>query len=265
MSDPAPIRYTFILVHGAWQGAWAWDTIIPRLRQAGHDAIALDLPGNGHHPNGYHPNGYRPMAPGDVDLGKYVSHVVETIDATAGPLILIGHSMGGISVSQACELRPGRIALAIYLAAFLLPDGMSVLEFYRLHLQPGMRGAHARVSHDETGLLSTIDPVAAVEVFYHKADPALADAAARRLTPQPEGPRHSKLRLSDARFGTVPRVYIEAREDRSVHLPLQRKMQEMSPCLAVYGLDSDHAPQLSDPDGLAALIMTAVAAHARAP
>lgn len=254
MTDTAPIRYTFILVHGAWQGAWAWDTIIPRLRQAGHDAIALDLPGNGHNP----------MPPGEVDLRKYASHVVETIDKTTGPLILIGHSMGGISVSQACEMRPERIALSIYLAAFLLPDGMSVLEFYRLNLQPWMRGAYARVSYDDGGLLSTIDPVSAVEVFYHKADRALAEAAAQRLTPQPEGARHSKLQLSAERFGTVPRVYIEAREDCSVHLPLQRKMQEMSPCLEVYGLDSDHAPQLSDPDGLVTLVMTAVAAHARA-
>jgi len=39
---------TFILVHGAWQGAWAWDTIVARLEAAGHPAIAVDLPGDGH-------------------------------------------------------------------------------------------------------------------------------------------------------------------------------------------------------------------------
>ncbi len=126
-----------------------------------------------------------------------------------------------------------------------------------------MVGAHKRVSYDATGVLSSIDPASAVEVFYHKADRTLAEQAARRLTPQPEGGRRSKLKLSAERFGGVPRVYIEAREDRSVHLPLQRKMQEMSPCRAVYGLDSDHAPQLSDPDGLVALFMIAAADHAR--
>jgi hypothetical protein len=160
-------------------------------------------------------------------------------------------------------LRPERIALAIFLAAFLLPDGMSVLQFYEMHLEPWMVGAHKRVSYDAAGLLSTIDPVAAIEVFYHKADRTQAEAAARRLTPQPEEGRRSRLKLSPDSFGTVPRVYIEAREDRSVHLPLQRKMQAMSPCRAVYGLDSDHAPQLSDPDALVALFMTAVAEHAR--
>jgi alpha-beta hydrolase superfamily lysophospholipase len=47
MADATPARYTFLLVHGAWQGAWAWDTIVPRLKQAGHDAIAVELPGDG--------------------------------------------------------------------------------------------------------------------------------------------------------------------------------------------------------------------------
>jgi pimeloyl-ACP methyl ester carboxylesterase len=247
-------RYSFILIHGAWQGAWAWDTMIPRLQAAGHHAIAVDLPGNGHNP----------MPPAEVNLERYAAHVGRIIDATTGPVIMVGHSMGGTAAAQACELRPERIALAIYLAAFLLPNGMSVLDFYESNLEPWMRGAHKRVSYDETGLLSSIDPVSAVEVFYHKADHAIAEAAARKLTPQPEGGRRSKLQLSAERFGTIPRVYIEARSDRSVHLPLQRKMQEMSPCLAVYGLDSDHAPQLSDPDALVALMLRAVAEHARA-
>jgi hypothetical protein len=65
-------------------------------------------------------------------------------------------------------------------------------------------------------------------------------------------------------FPKPPRSSIcRLREDRSVHLSLQRKMQEISPCRAVYKLDSDHTPQLSDPDTLVALFMTAVAEHAR--
>src|SRR5882757_6873152 len=246
-------RFTFILVHGAWQGAWAWEPIVPRLNAAGHDAIPVDLPGNG--------NDSTP--PGDVDLGRYAAHVAGIIDSTTGPVILVGHSMGGTAVAQTCELRPDRIALAVYLAAFLLPDGLSVLEFYERYLEPWMRGAHARVTYDAAGLLSTIDPASAAEVFYHQAERSLAQAAAGRLTPQPEGGRRSRLRLSPDRFGSVPRVYIEARQDRSVHLPLQRKMQELTPCLAVYGLDSDHAPQLSAPVALAELILAAVSRHAR--
>lgn len=253
MADATPARYTFMLVHGAWQGAWAWDTIVPRLKRAGHDAIAVELPGDG----------CDDTPPEKVNLALYADKVRGLIDSTSGPVIMVGHSMGGITASQVCELRPERIALAVYLCAFMLPDDMSVLEFYDKYLESWMRGAHARVSYDAAGLTSTIDPVSAVDVFYHQSDRALAEAAAKRLTPQPEGARRSKLQLSAGRYGAVPRVYIEARQDRSVHLPLQRKMQELSPCLAVYGLDSDHAPQLSDPDGLVELFLKAVSEHAR--
>jgi pimeloyl-ACP methyl ester carboxylesterase len=244
---------TFILVHGAWQGSWAWDTIVPRLQAAGHTAIAVDLPGSGRDDT----------PPDDVDVHLYARHIAAIIDRVAGPLVLVGHSMGGTAVAQACELRSERIALAIYLAAFLLPDGMSVMTFYQRYLEPWMRGAQSRVTYSADGLLSSIDPASAIEVFYHQADRKLAEAAARRLTPQPEGGRRSQLSLSPERFGQVPRVYIEATQDRSVHLPLQRRMQALTPCLAVYSLDTDHAPQLSAPDALAALVLEAVAMHAR--
>ena len=89
--------FTFILVHGAWQGAWAWDTIVPRLEAAGHRAIAVDLPGNGHDDT--------PAA--DVGLPLYAQHVAGIIDRTEGPIVLVGHSMGGTAVSQTCELRRG--------------------------------------------------------------------------------------------------------------------------------------------------------------
>jgi pimeloyl-ACP methyl ester carboxylesterase len=237
------------LVHGAWQGAWAWETIVPRLAARGHRAVAVDLPGNG----------CDQTPPAAVDVGLYGQHVAAIIDGIAGPVALVGHSMGGTAVAQACELRPERVALAVYLAAFMLPDGMSIMMFYERYLEPWMRGAQARVTYSADGLLSTIDPAAAIEVFYHQADRALAEAAAARLTPQPEGGRRSRLRLSPERFGQVPRIYIEATQDRSVHLPLQRRMQALSPCLAVLGLDSDHAPQLSAPDALTALLIEATA------
>lgn len=56
---------------------------------------------------------------------------------------------------------------------------------------------------------------------------------------------------------------IAALQDRSIHRPLQRKLQELVPPQAVYALDSDHAPQLSHRDQLAALFLDIVGRHAR--
>ena len=234
----------FILIHGAWQGAWAWRRLVPLLEAAGHRAIAIDLPGNGHNDT----------PAGDVTTMLYAEHVAAIIDKIAGPLIVVGHSMGGTVAAQVSELRPERIAVAVYLCAFLLRDGESILDFYERAWAPTMTGAHARVTYFDDGLLSQIDPASAIEVFYGRADPTDAAHASALLTPQPEGGRRSKLNVTNENFGQVPRVYIETTEDASVFVELQRRMHTETPCEHVFTLDTDHAPQLSAPNQLAEML-----------
>jgi len=236
---------TFVLVHGAWQGAWAWERLLPHLDAAGFAAVAVDLPGNG--------TDATPAAA--VDTYLYGRHVAAIADGIAGPVVLVGHSMGGTAVAQAGEYMARPPALTIYLAAFLLRDGESVMDFYAANLQPWMRGAHARVTHSADGLLSSIDPRSAVEVFYNTCAPSDAAVAAGRLMPQPEGGRSTRLRLSEARHGMIPRIYIETLRDRSVFVELQRAMHGATPCAEIHALDTDHAPQLSAPVQLAGLLV----------
>lgn len=237
---------TFFLIHGAWQGAWAWQTLIPHLEAAGHAAVAVDLPGDGHDDT----------PPEIVTTMLCAEKVAGLIDRVEGPVIVVGHSMGGTVASQASELRPERISAAVYLCAFLLPDGESIVNFYDRAWEDWMTGAHARVSYSDDGNLSTIDPASAIDVFYNTADPADAKTAAAQLTPQPEGGRRSKLQLSEGNFGRVPRVYIETLQDRSVFNELQKRMYTETPCETLFTLDTDHAPQLSAPDELAAILIS---------
>ncbi len=236
---------TFVLVHGAWQGAWAWSRVVPLLEANGHTAIAVDLPGNGHDDT----------APGDVTTMLYAEHVASLIDGAAAPVILVGHSMGGTVAAQTSELRPDAISVAVYLCAFLLPDGESIVDFYDRAWEDWMTGAHARVSYSDDGHLSMIDPASAVNVFYNTADPADAKIAASQLTPQPEGGRRSRLHLGDENFARVPRIYIETLQDRSVFNELQKRMYTETPCETLHTLDTDHAPQLSAPDELTAILL----------
>ena len=240
MDEPAT-GVTFVLIHGAWQGAWAWKRVVHLLKARGHHTVAVDLPGNGQDET----------PSGDVTTMVYAEHVAALIDDISGPVIVVGHSMGGTVASQVSELRPQRIDLAIYLCAFLLPDGESVLDFYGRAWDDTMTGAHARVTYSDDGLLSMIDPDSAKTVFYAQADPEAAKLAVRLLTPQPEGGRRSKLRLTDKNFGRVPRVYIETLQDASVFNVLQRRMYSETPCDRIFTLNTDHAPQLSAPDTLA--------------
>ena len=111
---------TFLLIHGAWQGAWAWQRLTPLLEAAGHTAIAVDLPGDGSDDT----------TPENVTTMLYAEHVAELIEASEPPVIVVGHSMGGTVASQVSELCPDQIAIAVYLCAFLLPDGESIVDFY---------------------------------------------------------------------------------------------------------------------------------------
>ena len=59
-------------------------------------------------------------------LAAYTKRVCETLDPQAEPVILVGHSMGGIVISRVAEEQPEKIAILVYLAAFLLQNGESL-------------------------------------------------------------------------------------------------------------------------------------------
>src|SRR5262249_11659973 len=84
---------TYLLVHGAWHGAWCWYKIIPRLQAAGHKVIALDMPGHG--------RDWRP--PGEITMQDYVDTITRALDAEAEPAVLVAHSRGGLVATHAAE------------------------------------------------------------------------------------------------------------------------------------------------------------------
>jgi pimeloyl-ACP methyl ester carboxylesterase len=88
-----------VLVHGAWHGGWCWDKVVRLLNKEGHRVEAPDLPGHG-----------KNKAPiPEVSLQAYSDSICKILDAQSQPVILIGHSMGGVVISQAAEYRPERI------------------------------------------------------------------------------------------------------------------------------------------------------------
>ncbi len=110
---------TFVLVHGAWAGGWCWDKVVPLLRDSGHKVETLDLPGHGKDKTPIH----------EIALATYTQRVCDVLDAQDGPVILVGHSMGGIVISQVAEERPEKIQTLVYLSAFLVQNGESLFQF----------------------------------------------------------------------------------------------------------------------------------------
>lgn len=240
-------RDPVILIHGAWAGRWAWDAFAPKLRAAGFDTIAVDLPGNG--------AGGAPPHPASLD--DCAEHVLGILRGIGRPVSLVAHSGGGVVAAQVVEHAPQAVARLVFVAGFMLPDGGTfadlVAELVPQH--PQARGIRPFLQFSPDGSVSTVPEAAAAAILFSDCPPDLAAAAAARLTPQPETARAVAPRLTQGRFGTVPRLYVEATEDRSVVLAVQRRMQALVPGAAVVSLRTGHTPQLSAPDALLASIL----------
>lgn len=226
----------YVLVHGSWHGSWVWERVAHRLLAAGHDVAAPDLPGRAG--DGRDPAG--------VTLEDHVDAVVRSLEAAAGPSILVGHSFGGFVIGHAAERVPERVELLVYVAAFLLRPGETVLG---VATSVPQAIPHLRIREDE-GLVSVV-PEAASAVFYDDCTPRDAARATSLLVPEALGPRRRPAAVTEERFGRVPRVYVETLGDRALDLDLQRRMHGALPCREVVGIPSGHSPFLSMPEALA--------------
>jgi pimeloyl-ACP methyl ester carboxylesterase len=231
----------FVLVHGAWHGAWCWHKVVARLEARGHTVLAPDLPGHG----------IDQTPRGSVTLDDYATRVCETLGRCAEPAILVGHSMGGMVVSQAAERRPDRVRRLVYLAAFLPADGRSLFD-ESASMSESLVAPNIEAREEEgVALFST---ARLREAFY--ADCSDDDIALARalLVPQALAPLATPVSLTEQAFGGVDRAYIEAGEDRAITLDAQRRMQQTWPCSSVHTLASSHSPFFSCPDELSGLL-----------
>jgi pimeloyl-ACP methyl ester carboxylesterase len=233
----------YVLIHGAWHGGWCWHKVLARLRAAGRSATAPDLPSLG-----------RDRTPvEEITLQRWPESVCEHLDNEAEPVILVGHSRAGAIISQAAEVRPHKVRMLVYLAAYLLADGESVsqtaLKDERSLVAPNMLFAPDRKS-------STLRDTAVKDALYGECQDEDVILAQSLLAPEALAPLTTPIRTSAANFGQVPRIYIECRRDRAVSLSEQRRMVRALPCQQVLSMDTDHSPFFSAPDELTAHLLS---------
>lgn len=236
---------TFVLVHGAWHGAWCWDRARRQIEERGHRALALDLPGHG-----------GDTTPGaSVTLDAYVDAICGALDDQPEPVIVVGHSLGGVWISAAAERSSERIRRLVYVAGLLLPDGESILSFVQKN-QAAFAGSlgiqHVEVLVEKS--VNIIRPDVAPDALYNGCTVEDAEAAVSRLQPEPLPPLGVPLRLTKERWGSIPRVYIETLRDFMVPIQVQRIMSSAAGCESILTMDSDHSPFLSAAEELVDLL-----------
>ena len=229
----------FVLIHGAWHGAWCWDKIIPLLKSKGHEVEAIDLPGSGED---------RTPIP-QITLETYTEKVCKVLDAQTESVILVGHSLGGITITQAAEYRPHKIETLVYLTAFLLRNGESRISVRNQDLE-SLAPRNTIYSEDQTYMIFRKE--AAREVFYADCSDEDIAKAKSLMCSQAIAPLRTPMHITEENFGRISRVYIECLQDKAISHSMQKRMYTATPCQKVLSLNTSHSPFFSLPDVLSA-------------
>jgi len=238
---------TFVMVHSAWLGGWAWGSVASFLEKEGHKVIVPDLPGHGGDKT----------PPSEVTLDAYVKTVTDVLDAQRDPVILVGHSLGGIVISQAAENRPAKVKSLVYLCAFLLPSGGSFMK-----ATEGVKGSmvldNLVMAKDKTYV--TVKEEVMHEAFAHDVPDDAFARAKPLIVPEPTAPLGAQLSITEEKWGRIPRYYVECLADKAIPPAVQKAMYTSIPVQKVFSMDSSHAPNFSAPQKLAEHLLAVAAA-----
>ena len=230
---------TYVLVHGAFMGSSGWDQVADRLRDSGADVHVFDLPAHGADAT--------PIAGATFDA--YVARVEAELDAAVKPVTLVGHSMGGMVISQVAEQRPNDLAGLVYIAAFLPQSGQSLLDLAMMDADSEL-GA-ALEFHEQT---IGIKQDQFVDLFCADCDAAGKAALAAGYKDEPSAPLMTKAALGAA-FAGVHKTYLHTGADRVVSPALQAQMVTATPVDREVTLPTSHVPMLAAPADVAQALL----------
>src|SRR5713226_9742679 len=200
---------TYVLIHGDWHGGWCWKKVVPFLHQSGHRVLAPDLPGHG-----------QDMTPlSAVNTQLIFQCLNDLLDGEVEPVILVGHSSGGMLITALADLRSEKVKTLVYLSAFLLPPGVLPRTLAKEDTESILSSS---LLIDEQRRVVTVKPEAAKAVFYADCTDENATWATCLLVPEPlrtpvpqEETSQSPTSIKTER-NTIPRVYIECLQDKAL-------------------------------------------------
>jgi pimeloyl-ACP methyl ester carboxylesterase len=229
----------FALVHGAYHGAWCWDRLRDELDRDGHTTSAADLP----------------CEDPDAGVERYADAVVHSIPDSVEGVVLVGHSLAGLTIPVVAERRP--TLMTVYLCALLPVPGKS-FDSQHAEITTGFEPSEKPIGHTDGS--ASWPERGAIEVFYQDCDLATATAAARRLRRQFWRATQEVTPLR--RWPQVPSAYILCAADRAVSPDYSRRASRDLLATDPIEMTGGHSPFLSRPVELAAVLQR-VAAMAR--
>lgn len=229
---------TLLLIHGGWCASWVWDRLGPELHKLNIAFETVDLPGHESHQS-------RLLWP--VSLDDYTGSVIEAADAIEGPVIAVGHSMGGFVMTVAASRAPQAFDQLVYLSGFVPVDGERFMNLARGDKE-SLLGSGVRPNP----LLGRLELHKSVwhDALFHDCDEEDERNYANRYVGQPLRPGLNKLRLSDG-LVSIPKSFLLCSNDRAISAGYQRWMADRSGIPIKHELPSGHMPMFAIPTQLA--------------
>jgi pimeloyl-ACP methyl ester carboxylesterase len=236
------IKETYIMIHSAWLGAWSLEYVKEALEKKAHKVITFDLPGHGQDETGVK----------DITMDSYVKATQKIIDAQDGKVILVGHSFGGMVISQVAQTRSSKIKKLVYLSAMLVPDGVSFLEAVA-PVKTSIALNNLVFSKDKSYVTVKKDKLH--EAFGADISLEIFKTTIPLLSSEPTAPLGAKIKLSNDKFGTIPRYYIQTMNDNGIPTPVQESMFTSMGIDKLYTIsNSSHLPIFSHPELVANIL-----------
>lgn len=240
-SHPTQAPHTFVLVHGAWQAPFVWDSVEAQLLRAGQNVVVVQLPGHGTDTTN----------PGTITMNSYRDQIVSAINLVGGKVILVGHSLSGFAISAVEEEIPNRIDKLVFLACFI-PSGQSPLNLSMTDQQTHVK--QPALIPNPPVLDFNRDSIA--PIFCPDAPEAIKEKVVANFRPDPIIPFTDTVAVTAANFGRADKYYIHTLQDEVIGIDLQNQMVQTAGITKVYSLNTSHSPFLSEPDSVTATLLT---------
>ena len=230
---------TYVLIHGGGHGGWCWDAVAGLLRAQGHAVHTPTLTGLAER--------FSELRPG-IDLDTHIDEIAALLQTLAPePVILAGHSYGGMVITGAADRAPGRVNWLAFIDATIPQHGEALTD-----ISPGLLTLADDVVEVDGVPLGLWPDETALAIYGLTG--ALAEAALERLTPHPWTCFTQPLRLSDPEGLTaVPRALLNCAETLARRPP--ERIARWSQGDVVETVDAPHDVMLTHPQIVANFLL----------
>jgi pimeloyl-ACP methyl ester carboxylesterase len=227
-AQPAQKPVSIVLVHGAFVDASGWQSVFKLLTDDGYEVLVVQNP--------------------TISLQGDVEATERAIATAKYPVVLVGHSYGGMVITQAGD-NP-KVQRMVYLAAYAPDAGESVASLSAQPTPPGE--ARAPVLPPQDGYL-IVDPSKFPTSFAADVDPSITRFMAASQVPW--GLQARQTPITRVAWKVKQTSYLVATNDRMIPPTAQRNFAKRSGA-ATQTIDSSHAVMLSHPHEVASFIKT---------